>query len=165
MSEEDLVGPLSGATNIRPPLSWTWRVSRQLIALLPGAIFMIAFIIRAARNPYRMGLRFTLFDDAMISMSYARTLARSGEWVWFPGGGRVQGFTNPLWTLAMAGMHLTGIEGSTAALAVSLTGILVLLLAGIAVGNLVSLGLGTGQLGSRAAFLAGGSVPFIYPLS
>ncbi len=51
-------------------------------------------------------LHFSLFDDAMISMQYARNLANGHGAVWVAGGPRVQGYTNPLWVLIMAGVHL-----------------------------------------------------------
>ena len=128
---------------------------------------MAVFLFRSGVNSSGAvpPMRFTLFDDAMISMTYARTLAETGDWVWFPGAERVQGITNPLWTLYMTAVHLLGLEGSSAALAVSLTGILVLLLTGIAVGRLVSLALGTTNTGTWAALIAGGTVPLLYPLA
>ena len=43
-------------------------------------------------------------DDAMISMRYARNLARGDGLVWNVGE-RVQGYTNLGWTLVMAGVH------------------------------------------------------------
>ncbi len=49
---------------------------------------------------------FCLWDDAMISMQYGRNLAEGWGLVWNPGGERVQGFTNPGVTLAMAALHL-----------------------------------------------------------
>jgi len=48
---------------------------------------------------------FCLWDDAMISMRYARNLASGDGLVWNPGGERVQGFSNPAVTLVMAGLH------------------------------------------------------------
>ena len=51
---------------------------------------------------------FTLFDDAMVSMRYARNLASGRGLVWNPGGERLEGFTNPLWTLFMAAVHFVG---------------------------------------------------------
>ena len=48
---------------------------------------------------------FSLWDDAMISMRYARNLAAGEGLVWNPGGERVQGFSDPLPTLAMAALH------------------------------------------------------------
>jgi len=67
---------------------------------------------------------FVLWDDAMISMRYARNLAEGYGLVWNPGGERVQGFTNLGLTLAMAGVHALGVaperasrgSGSTATL-------------------------------------------------
>ncbi len=47
-----------------------------------------------------------LFDDAMISMQYAKNLAHGAGLVWNVGGERVEGFSNPLWVLLMAGIHL-----------------------------------------------------------
>jgi len=43
---------------------------------------------------------YVLFDDAMISMRYARNLANGAGLVWNPGGERVQGFSNPAVTAA-----------------------------------------------------------------
>lgn len=48
---------------------------------------------------------FFLQDDMMISMRYARDLADGLGLVWNPGE-RLEGFTNPLWTLVMAAIHL-----------------------------------------------------------
>jgi hypothetical protein len=47
----------------------------------------------------------TLWDDAMISMQYARNLREGHGLVWNAGGERVQGFTNPGVTLVMALVH------------------------------------------------------------
>jgi hypothetical protein len=48
---------------------------------------------------------FTLWDDAMISMRYARNLQAGDGLVWNPGEARVQGFTNPGVTLVMSVLH------------------------------------------------------------
>jgi hypothetical protein len=48
---------------------------------------------------------FCLWDDAMISMTYARNLHRGDGLVWNRGGERVQGITNLGVTLVMAGLH------------------------------------------------------------
>jgi hypothetical protein len=47
-----------------------------------------------------------LFDDAMVSMQYAKNLAHGAGLVWNAGGERVEGYSNPLWVLLMAGIHL-----------------------------------------------------------
>jgi hypothetical protein len=48
---------------------------------------------------------FWLDDDQMIAMRYARNLAEGEGLVWNPGE-RVEGYTNFLWTLVMAALHL-----------------------------------------------------------
>ena len=47
-----------------------------------------------------------LLDDAMISMTYARTFADGHGLVWFPGADHVEGYTNFAWVLWMALAHL-----------------------------------------------------------
>ncbi|MCW5874714.1 MAG: hypothetical protein KIS88_08745 [Anaerolineales bacterium] len=47
-----------------------------------------------------------LFDDAMISMQFAKNFARGDGLVWNVGGERVEGFSNPLWVLVMTVVHL-----------------------------------------------------------
>jgi hypothetical protein len=117
---------------------------------------------QSSENPWG-SRRFTLFDDAMISMDYGRTLAKTGELVWFPGAPRVQGFTNPLWTLWMAFVHLIGFDGSSAALIISLTGIVLILASSWIIFDLVhTYSAGNNHL---IAVLAAGSLPFLYPLT
>jgi len=96
--------------------------NRIVIATLPGLLLGLAFIWRSSwiSNGER---RFTLFDDAMISMSYARTMADGFGLVWFPGAPRVEGITNPLWTFLMADVHRLGLEGSNASLAMMIIGL------------------------------------------
>src|SRR5437899_3109799 len=92
--------------------------------------FSLVFIARTAFtvNGERY---FTLFDDAMISMRYARNLAAGHGLLWNPGQAPVEGYTNFLWTLWMALMHLFGAPESKVSLLVMLSGALIL------VGNLI----------------------------
>ncbi len=53
---------------------------------------------------------FCLWDDAMISMQYARNLADGWGLVWNPGGERVWGITNPGVALVLAGLQLLPLE-------------------------------------------------------
>ena len=133
-----------------------------VIAVVPGLLFMLILEWQSSENPWG-SRRFTLFDDAMISMDYGRTLAKTGELVWFPGAPRVQGFTNPLWTLWMAFVHLIGFDGSSAALMISLTGIILILASSWIIFDLVH----THSDGNNhlIAVLAAGSLPFMYPLT
>ena len=136
--------------------------SLYAVAIVPGLLFMLILEWQSSENPWG-SRRFTLFDDAMISMDYGRTLAKTGELVWFPGAPRVQGFTNPLWTLWMAFVHLIGFEGSSAALIISLTGIVLIFASSWIIFDLVlTYSEGNNRL---IAVLAAGSLSFLYPLT
>lgn len=138
------------------------RRALYAIAIVPGLFFMMFLEWQSSKNPWG-SRRFTLFDDAMISMDYGRTLAKTGELVWFPGAPRVQGFTNPLWTLWMAFVHFVGFDGSAAALMISLTGILLILASSWVIFDLViTYSAGNSYL---IAVLTAGSLPFLYPLT
>lgn len=129
------------------------------LALVPGLAFMVVFVLRSA---YFSGQwRWTLFDDALISFAYGRTLAETGEWVWFPGADRVQGITNPLWSALMAVPHvLTSTPSGAIALMTVLTIALMLSLAIITHQTLIGVG-----MGSVPALVAMGAIPFLYPLT
>jgi len=64
---------------------------------------------------------FVLFDDAMISMRYARNLVHGHGLVWNPGGPRVEGITNPAWTLWMAVLHVLPLPDRLRSLPVMVT--------------------------------------------
>ncbi len=66
---------------------------------------------------------FSLFDDAMISMRYARNLAAGDGFVWNAGEPPVEGYTNLLWTLWMVVTHSVGVPESKTSLVVMLTGV------------------------------------------
>lgn len=134
------------------------------LALVPGSIFLWMFL---SRSQSIIGSeRFTLFDDAMISMAYGRTFAETGEWVWFPGSARIQGVTNPLWTAYMAFLHLMGLEGSSAALAVSLTSAALILASAVLVYLIVHTAIKTNSpIRQIISLTAAGTVPFLFPLA
>ena len=94
------------------------------------ACALAAWVLFIARTLFWVDghLHATLFDDAMISMRYARNLAAGHGLVWNPGGPHVQGYTNPLWTFVMAAIHAAGVPPRLAAVAVM--GISVIVLAG-----------------------------------
>jgi hypothetical protein len=89
-------------------------------------IFSAIFILRQA-IPILGESYYVLFDDAMISMTYARNLAEGHGLTWFPGTPPVEGFTNPLWTVLMAGVHALPIHESKTSLVVMIASIPLLL--------------------------------------
>lgn len=83
-------------------------------------IYRTSFIIDGKRY-------FSLFDDAMISMRYARNLAHGYGLVWNPGAEKVEGYTNTLWVLYMATFHLLPIAQSKISVFVQISGALFLI--------------------------------------
>jgi hypothetical protein len=90
-------------------------------------LVVAAFLVYAGLFIYRTSFvidgerYFSLFDDAMIAMRYARNLANGYGLVWNPGGERVEGYTDPLWVLFMSLIHLLPIPQSKTSLFVQLT--------------------------------------------
>jgi hypothetical protein len=98
------------------------------------ALFICAFVAYGSLYIYRTsfvidGTRyFSLQDDAMVSMRYAKNLANGHGLVWNPGGERIQGYTNPLWVAFMALLHVLPIAPATTSLPVQVTALLCLVL-------------------------------------
>jgi len=115
------------------PTAPRWWVDRA--PFVASALFSAIFIGRSAFR-IRGRLAFSLFDDAMVSMTYARNLAHGHGLVWTPGAKPVEGFTNPLWTLWMAVLHLWGLPDRLVSLAVMVSGAVLLLLTLVAVRRL-----------------------------
>jgi arabinofuranosyltransferase len=144
------------------------KLSRKFLVFtqIPGLLFMLGFL-QASSFADLDGRVFTLFDDAMISMGYAKTLAGTGELVWFPGADRVQGYTNLLWTLWMAFLHFLGFSGSMAALAVSITALVLIMITSVITGK-ITFSLLTVDHPQNAKFCGGLVaifIPFLYPLT
>ncbi len=88
-------------------------------------LFYAVFIFRTSF--VALGQRwFVLFEDAMISMRYARNFARGDGLVWNAGEKPVEGYTNFLWTLWMSVVHRFGLPDSKVSLAIMLTGVVIL---------------------------------------
>jgi arabinofuranosyltransferase len=96
------------------------------IVLALAALLYPAFILRSSFR-IRGEQYFTLIDDAMISMRYARHLAQGQGLVWNIGEKPVQGFTNLGWTLFMACLHSFPFPVSKISLAVMIASGIVLL--------------------------------------
>src|SRR5438874_2279905 len=105
---------------------------------------------------------FTLFDDAMISMRYAKNLAHGAGLVWNPGEAPVEGYTNFLWTLWMAILHGLRIPEAKISLVVMASGLALLLINVVVVWRLVRR-LAPDSLG--AAAVAVGGVALCYSLN
>jgi hypothetical protein len=109
---------------------------RSAAPFVTASAFYGAFIFRASGMVG--GQRaFPLIDDAMISMTYARNLARGDGLVWNAGGPRVEGITNGLWAIIMAVPHWLGASDATAALFIALLGAGLLLVCGALAGAIV----------------------------
>ncbi|MCB0919001.1 MAG: hypothetical protein KDC39_10595 [Actinobacteria bacterium] len=143
----------SQVTVVRPQY-WLLR----MCALLPAAVLgmVTIWISRISLSDGRG--RFVLFDDAMISMTYARTFAETGELVWFPGAERVEGFTNPLYTMLMAGIHATGLPEDLVMLSVALMGLFFVLATGLFAGA-IALEMSGSRAVTVAATVAGSCLP------
>jgi len=133
-------------------ISW----SPIVVSLLFSTIFIVHSAFLVGTTVY-----FSLFDDAMISMQYARNLASGAGIVWFPGEVPVEGYTNFLWTLWMAGLHRFPIAEAQLPLLVMLSSA-VLLLVNVRLGGLAA----TALVGdsSRLPILAMWATTLYYPL-
>lgn len=105
------------------PIPWR-RVEWALTATF-GAV--ATWLVVAGSGDVGGRRTWTLFDDAMISMRYARNLAE-GQGLVYNAGEQVEGYTNLLWTLVMAGVHLVVRDVHRTSLVVALLGVVVLVL-------------------------------------
>ena len=60
---------------------------------------------------YTVGARNWFIEDAGISFAYARNFIHGHGLVPYVGGERVEGFSNPLWTLLVALFYAIGVDG------------------------------------------------------
>lgn len=110
---------------MRKPPAWLGESWLALVPIAVSLAFSAAFIVRSA---FRVGDRvhFSLFDDAMVSMRYARNLAEGHGLAWNPGDPPVEGYSNLLWTLWMSVVHLFGVPEGQVSVLVMVTGALLL---------------------------------------
>jgi hypothetical protein len=88
---------------------------------------MFLYLVLRTSNVIAGVRYFVLPDDAMISMRFARNYAVGLGLVWNDGE-RVQGFTNPAWTMIMAVVHLTRLPSRLTPLPMQLASVLIHLL-------------------------------------
>ncbi len=101
----------------------TWIAA---LALTFYAVFVLRTSFTVAGTRY-----FVLFEDAMISMRYARHLADGHGLVWNIGEQPIEGFTNLLWVLWMSVAHTFGLSESKISLFIMLSGVAILLATGL----------------------------------
>ncbi|CAN5390618.1 hypothetical protein BH23CHL1_BH23CHL1_14060 [soil metagenome] len=116
-----------GVRAVRSGSSFFSLVRLLDVAAIGGAIMFYAVFIYRSRFTVDGAVFFSLFDDAMISMRYARNLAEGNGLVWNPGQPAVEGYSNPLWTIWMAVLHLLPVPESKMALLVMISGAAILI--------------------------------------
>jgi hypothetical protein len=135
---------------------------RRLAIFALALVFYSVFILRTSFTV--LGERwFVLFEDAMISMRYARNLANGAGLVWNAGEAPVEGYTNFLWTLWMAAIHSLALPPSKVSLAMMLTGVTILIGNGLLVERICRVVTGATAAG-WAPLAATAAVLFHYPL-
>jgi hypothetical protein len=104
--------------------NYQYKLATIFYVLIAGfSLYYIFLIIRS--SVVIKGVRyFSLFEDMMISMRYAKNFAMGYGLIWNPGGDRVEGFTNLLWTLYMGFWHLFPISEAKVSLPIQITGLL-----------------------------------------
>src|SRR5574338_175448 len=107
------------ATAVRADRLLLAALTVSFLAYSAGFIYRTSFVVDGERY-------FSLFDDAMVSMRYAKNFADGHGLVWNPGE-RVEGYTNPLWTLYMGLLHLLPVPPSKTSLLVQATAAIFLL--------------------------------------
>ncbi|HEX4966199.1 MAG TPA: hypothetical protein VF173_35650 [Thermoanaerobaculia bacterium] len=116
-----------------PPSSRPWALWGLLLV---QAVWGGWFIYRTSFVLY--GRRFfCLFDDAMISMTYARNLVEGHGLNWARWGEPVEGFTHPLWTFLMVPVNALPLHLRHTSLLVQLLSLLCLAGTVVAVRRLV----------------------------
>lgn len=135
-------------------------IFKKFVCIMPGVLFSIFFIYKSSFS-FNQERVFTLSDDVMISMSYAKNLIQNGQFTWFEGADRVQGYTNFLYTILLAAVHFFNLSNSLNALFVSLFNLLLIVLISLKVINL-SQKINKNNL--NLSLFLGALVAFQYPL-
>jgi arabinofuranosyltransferase len=97
-----------------------------IIIIIFFTLYCIVFIFHTSFT-FNNTRYFTLFDDSMISMRYAKNLAQGNGLRWNPEGPRVEGYSNFLWTLYMTCWHLLSIDTSKTSFPIQMTGLIFLI--------------------------------------
>jgi hypothetical protein len=133
-----------------------WMLLGTLAAWGGWLIYRTSFVLQGRRI-------FCLFDDAMISMTYARNLVEGYGLNWARRGAPVEGFSHPLWTAMMVPVNLLPIPLDRRPLVVQLVSLGLLLLHVVIVRRLVLRHFT--RPGARHWLPAGVLTAFYYPLA
>ena len=108
----------------------TRRAPAFVVDVIPVVVVAAVSVIFILRSAFLADgrLLFSLFDDGMISMRYAANLVAGDGLVWNPGEAPVEGYSNFLWVLLMATLHLVPVGERLTPLLVSIAGAIVLTL-------------------------------------
>jgi arabinofuranosyltransferase len=105
--------------------AWNGKLNRaSIVAIVVVCLPIAIFLLRVGWMDHG---RYAVYDDAFISFRYARNLAGGNGLVFNPGE-RVEGYTNFLWTVMLAGAIRSGVDPIVAAKVLGiLCGVLLLL--------------------------------------
>jgi len=115
------------------------NLKKSLLLVLIFYLIYSSFFIYRTSCYIDKKLWFLLFDDAMISMRYAKNLSSGYGLVWNIGENPIEGFTNPLWTLFMVIPHILHIPENYICLFIQITGIIFIIFIGIYVFKITEL--------------------------
>lgn len=133
---------------------------KKFLVVVPGILFGIYFIFKAGIS-ISDGKQFTLSDDIMISMTYAKTFSNTGILNWYKGSEFVQGYTNFFWTLLMVIIHYFGFSGSINALIISLINLILVFFVSI---TTIDISNKINNKNVNLNLFLGFLIPFQYPL-
>lgn len=151
------IAPNGGAEAL--PGIRAWLYNAPVVISAAATLFYLNFMVRGSVT-YGGRTYFTLFDDAMISLTFAKTLAAGGGFTWNPGELPIEGITNPLWTVWMAILHFAPVPEGYVALLVSLSSAVCLIATAFA-GRELARRLGGSE---NVSLLVMAVVAFYYPL-
>ena len=125
--------------------------SQIVFAVLAVAygVYLIAIVWRSSLI-FEGERYFSVGDDAMISMRYARNLVHGYGLVWNPGERPVEGYTNLLWVFVMAAAHALPLPASKTTAVVQVLSVM-LLVANLLVTRRLAEAAGAGAVGSIGA--------------
>ena len=73
-----------------------------------SAVYIIHYLVFCIPQPF-------FIEDSGITFAYARNLVQGDGLVPYPGGERVEGYSNPSWTFLLAALYALGVEPWTSA--------------------------------------------------